>query len=114
MIVALAALLLGLAHGQEARPDADLLYLTPTQSRVSAGAGGLSPQEYPFYINDYPFLPANVDPRLYKEADSDSFPIMQAPVALSNPIWNLISRAGRAYRLMRRSAQPAEAAPGLS
>ncbi|CAD5221879.1 unnamed protein product [Bursaphelenchus xylophilus] len=62
-------------------------------------------RDYIPYMYEYPFLTTNLDHRLYKQTDADSFPIMQAPVALSNPIWNLISHASRMYRQSRRATQ---------
>ncbi|CAD5215910.1 unnamed protein product [Bursaphelenchus okinawaensis] len=64
-----------------------------------------SDKDYLPSLYEYPFLATNLDHRLYKQTDADSFPIMQAPVALSNPIWNLISHASRMYSKSRRATE---------
>ena len=37
---------------------------------------------------------------------SRSIPIIEAPVAMSNPIWKIFTRASDLYRIFRRSSKP--------
>ncbi|KAI6201599.1 hypothetical protein M3Y96_00859400 [Aphelenchoides besseyi] len=54
------------------------------------------------YMTDYQIYPFNLQRRPGDSKESKSFPIMQVPIKMTNPIWSLISRASSIYRDFRR------------